>query len=380
MRMARYTPFWTMLIVLALTSAAAAQTAMPDTPAMPSTPAMPITPLPPVDAASPVASTPQVTLPTAPVQPAPVAPVVEPPKPQTPPPESLPVIPAEPAPAAPTAPLVSEAPPILPEGEFSFGTEDYSILFTPAQIANMKDALSAYETNRRTGAGEIVVAEEIQMPSAVITDGTAYPVYTLSSVFYRNGSDWSVWLGSLRITPRTNTNEVRVVAISPNLVRFAWKPSYIDALKLRNEKNLFASTKPVAHKLTKPTTTVFNSKDGEVTFTLRPNQSFVAGYMATFEGRVAAPTLEPVVEKPEDVPVTADTMTAPRGGRVMIRRVNPGNGLGQGAIDRMYNRVNDATKGASSEQTMDELLKGQQKLDAIVPVRQNPAPTTTPAP
>lgn len=179
--------------------------------------------------------------------------------------------------------------------EFSYGTSDLSLLFTPTQISRMKTVLSIYETARRNRTETpIEVVEElgpVDVPTAVIAEPDKYPVFTLKSIAYRDARDWTVWVGDLRITPRKNDQEVRVLAVSPNTAQLLWKPAYSEALQQRSNRKLFADSSKVRHKLTRPNTAVMDAAAGQVSFTLRPNQSFVPGYMATFEGKVASPEL-----------------------------------------------------------------------------------------
>jgi len=261
----------------------------------------------------------------------------------------------------------------------SFGKSPYSLFFTPAQIDTMKQTLTVYETTPADQKAEqAIVAVEAVEPPAPAT----YPVYTLGSIAYRNGSDWTVWLNGVRITPRTNEQVVKVVAVSADLAQFEWKPSYLAAFTQRQQKEKFADTARVKHKLVQPNRSSFDMKSGTVTFTLRPNQSFAAGYMAVFEGHIASPALEPIVDPAEAAAAAAAAATLADGeavsddslGSAPVGSNNPqeqlkeeSKGVGGDAIKRMYEKaagydekpVDDTKKNM---QTIDELLKNQQTL------------------
>lgn len=214
-----------------------------------------------------------------------------------------------PAPAAAPAPAATLLPDIgvsvtdvssvsdkLPEapdgGEFSYGTATTSLLFTPKQIDAMKRALSAYERVRDQQPAGPIAFTEVQTEITPPTEPVTYPTFFLSSIAFRDPSDWTVWLDTVRITPKHNDGEVRVTSVGPNSASFVWAPTYASVVAERHNKGLFATTDPVKHRLTRPGTAVIN-KDGTVSFTLKPNQSFVSGYMSTFEGKVPSPALPP---------------------------------------------------------------------------------------
>lgn len=368
-----------MAILLATVAYAQDGPLMPDTPpqALPVLPAVRLpataTPVPPLPApvSAPPMALPPVAAPSA-VAPEPAA--SSPDSVSSPIPDPVPA--PVPAPVSGAVPSSASSPaPVLPqlpggqdalnlntgaaESEFSYGAYPYSLMFTPMQVEAMKAALTSYETMRRNGVStEILVEEQILAPAASVIDEPDYPVFTLSSVFYRNGGDWSVWLGSRRITPRTNIGELRVVAISPNLVRFIWQPEAMVALRQRARLGKFAATAPVAHKLTTPNRVEFTPESDAVYFTLRPNQSFSAGYMATFEGRVSPPLLEPIT----DTPAEADSRE-PSAGGVGPKQV-PLSGLAAEAIRDMYDRE---SAPAPMHETVDELMRVNKNIQAITP-------------
>lgn len=302
-----------MLAIIAVAQATAAQTPPGSMPAMPAMPVPEPTPAVAAPAApataAPAVALPEVNVPTVDV-PADVpigADVLLGDVPQ-----SAPALPAvadeEVADAAP----VTEAPLYDAQGEaFSYGTSDLSLLFTPSQVSRMKSVLSVYETARRNRTDTTIeVVEDIgpeDVEPVLVKEPASYPVFTLKSIAYSNARDWTVWIGDLRITPRKNEQEIRVLAVNRTMAQLLWKPPYREALQQRGNMKLFASTDAVKHKMTRPNTAVFDTAAGQVTFTLRPNQSFAPGYMATFEGKIPAPELpkmDSVEEESEALPAT----------------------------------------------------------------------------
>lgn len=349
------------LTLLMLAASAQAQVAapMPAMPAMPIEPAAPGAPMPaPAPVALPEVSVPTVTAPAS-------MPVVEaPPAPAAPAPgEAVLPITAEPTPETPAVqqPVV-EAPVVTPDpnGEFSYGKSDISLLFTSRQIDRMKSVLSIYETARRNQVNVpiTVVEQELgeELKPVSVEEPASYPVFTLKSIAYRAPNDWTVWIGNLRITPRNNEQEVRVLGVSANRAQFLWKPAYAEALQQRDSMKLFAPTTPVKHKMTRVNTALLDRAAGQVTFTLLPNQSFAAGYMATFEGKIASPALPKIAEDAEIPEVPAAQETSP----------------------------SSTNNSAENPANLDALLRSQQKSGPVnslfrrsMTAPQNPAPAPT---
>lgn len=276
---------------------------------MPST-AMPVMPVMPVVPGA--TALPEVSVPSVPVAPVTGATPVAPAKQEKPPEPELPTIEEEPAgEAVDTSPAPDPTPMEDPAGaDYSYGTANYSLLFTRNQINKMKSVLSIFEERRKRGETTINVVENpdefADIVPAAVPEPALYPVYTLKSIVFRNRADWTVWIGDLRITPRKNDQEVRVIAAGPGVAQFIWKPAYSQALQQRAAGPGFAKTDAVSHKETRPNTAVFDKENGQVSFTLRPNQTFAPAYMATFEGKIASPALpqmdddQSIAEMPEE--------------------------------------------------------------------------------
>lgn len=190
--------------------------------------------------------------------------------------------------------------------DYSYGDSDLSLLFTPKQMQRMKAVLSGYEFSRRNRKdAPIEVVQEGSIPAIeMVPEPALYPVFTLKSIAFRNARDWTVWIGDLRISPHKNNQEVKVIAVAPNRAQFVWKPAYSEAMRQRAVMKMFAPINAVKHKATRTNTAIFDSAAGQATFTLLQNQSFAPAYMATFEGKIASPTLEKLPEEdkmPEDI-------------------------------------------------------------------------------
>lgn len=183
-------------------------------------------------------------------------------------------------------------------GSFSFGTATNSILFTPLQINNMKKALQAFESATTATTSE-PTEEEVEftvdkvIKKETIEEPKTYPSYHLSSVVYRGAADWSVWVNNIRITPTTNEGEVVVTQVQPDRVWFRWDPDYMRAVVTRIEHSDWAAHEKMQHRLVE-NTIVYDKEKGEITFSLKPNQTFAAGYFQVFEGRIAPPLMPEV--------------------------------------------------------------------------------------
>lgn len=301
----------------------------------------------------------------------------------------VPAVPALPG----TTASAEAALPAAAEG-FSFGDAPYSVLFTPAQADSIRKALTTYETIRRTGqssGGDLVIEEEV--PSAPIAEPAVYPTMHLASIAYRNPADWTVWINRERITPSSNDGALRVVRLGPTQAQFAWKPPFGDSFRTRSELNLFAPTSTVAHKATHPNNALYDPVTEQVFFTLKPNQSFASGYMATFEGNMAPPKLDPL---PSVAGTTADTATAGTSNPTDADKILNEGGVGGDAIRRMYDKASGSTPSASGTSSVDDVLRSQQEAQGAAPTQtislpseslrevqqmtQPSAPAATPAP
>ena len=218
---------------------------------------------------------------------------------------ALPATPVAPAPtpaAAPDAASANKAPALAPEAAlataspppadkvFSYGTAKNSLLFTGSQIEGMKKALGAYENLSNTmGNPENPDEAVILAPEKKVGEPPDYPVFYLSSILYHSPTDWTVWLDRTRITPANNNGELTVTQVTPDRVWFHWAPPYIDAIAARSSGNNFADAHKVSNRFTDPDTTKYTHGANAVEFSLKPNQSFVAGYFHTFEGKLPSP-------------------------------------------------------------------------------------------
>lgn len=174
---------------------------------------------------------------------------------------------------------------------YSYGDLDIgSLFYGPAEIKAMKETLRTWE-NRRDAPVLVEEALPEEVVPAVPPDAKTYPVFHLSSIVYRNAGDWAVWVNGDKITPKKNTTDVKVLSVSASQASFSWTPSYSAAVTLRQEKKLFAATDPVKHRLTTASALRYDPLMGTAFFSLKPNQSFAAGYMNIFEGSVESPSL-----------------------------------------------------------------------------------------
>lgn len=293
----------------------------------------------------------------------------------------LPIVPSQPAETS--FAEVADAPSLTPtiplDAPFSYGAFSSTLMFAPSRIEAMKRVLNDYEMKRRMGtAGDIEVVEEQAPPPVIVPEPDAYPVFTLGSIAYRARNDWTVWISGLRITPKTNDQEIRVVAVGPDRARFMWKPNYIDSLKRRVAENKIVNTDAVKHKATRPNTALLDAQTGQVYFSLKPNQSFAPGYMATFEGKIAAPTLE----KLEPLTLQADGdlskvlgeagamngTASPQGETRDVLPPSATTGLAGDSIRRMYQKAGGSSV-ANPQDTLDTLLKNNESVKSIAPPR-----------
>lgn len=244
----------------------------------------------PMKATSPAATAPATALPAINVTP-----------PAAAAPEGAPVVgveaPEEEAAEAPAvvAPVVAPAPPASGKIPGSMKSAKLSLFYTPSQVNAMTEALDAYEkTLSMPAAARPSTPSPIKVEEVKIEEPASYPVFYLSSIAFRASNDWSIWVSGRKITSDKNPTTLKVVSVTPEHVVFSWEPTYKEAIAIRKKRGMFAPLDPVKHRLTKSATYSYNEDTGVITFTLKANQSFTVGYMNTFEGFVASPSLPPL--------------------------------------------------------------------------------------
>ena len=219
-----------------------------------------------------------------------------------------------------------------PDGRvFSYGTSNTSILFLPDHVSRMKESIADYESeNRNTSSATLVSPDATidQAAQAPIPDEPAtYPVFFLSSIVYNSPKDWSIWMGGEKITSEKNETEVEVLSVKRDSATFRWKPVYASAIGQRQAMKAFAATDSVKNKLSANHSINYDDQSGEITFTLRQNQSFAVGYFKLFEGYVASPTMDamPLANAATDDNVATISSQPP--GNMLPRRVSPSSTL-----------------------------------------------------
>ncbi len=195
-----------------------------------------------------------------------------------------------------TEEVVTDTPTLPLAPVFSYGNVENSLLFTSVQIRNMKQSLKAYESIRRDAMPlapeEEIFTMEAPVEVPTINEPTTYPVFFLSSIVYKNSSDWAVWINGSRITPRTNKGEVRVMSVRPDRAWFSWSPEYLPAVIDRVAQKNFANSDAVKHRMSRKNTAAYDRQSNSIQFSLRPNQSFAPGYFEVFEGKINAPIMQ----------------------------------------------------------------------------------------
>lgn len=323
---------WTwMVCAVALASHAWAQT-NPDLPALP--PDMSATPPaalpPPLPAPEPVAAP---ALPAALDQPpvvmmeAPAAPEHAPgqvPAAQAaptatelfePPATDLPAVPA--AASEPSAPAAVE-----PAGELkanfkpSYGDFATSLLFGADDIDRMKKILYMYESVKRSSGPAKTTSDIVTLieePISSIQEPAVYPSFHLSSIIYRSGGDWLVWINGEKFTTKNPPKLAEVVGISNRSVTFAWKPEYIDIVKARYDRNIIDMSIPKHYK-SRMSQVRYDEAQHRFLFTLSPNQTFVGAAMGVYEGKFSARTVPQMVQEEQmDAIFDQDNTPAPQG-------------------------------------------------------------------
>ncbi len=243
--------------------------------------------------------------------------------------------PAPPAKQEPAAAPVAAAPAPAQETVkiYSFGSYPYSLFFTGSQVTMMRLALTTAENRPGVDTVEAEAVKDANVPAAP-SEPASYPVFFMNSIVYHSPTDWAVWVSGKKITPQTNPTDIKIVTLDNHQATFSWLPNYQQALIVRNAQHSFAPTTKVAHRLAARQGVSFNETTGTVTFTLRPNQSFAAGYMSVFEGSMQSPGMPPASGMPTPAPASNAVTIGDGGAAGGIE-----NTLAQPAIDKMLSET-----------------------------------------
>ena len=277
--------------------------------------------------------------------------------------EQLPPTESTSAPAA--APQPQEELPEEPPA-FSFGDFPFSLMFTVEQVQAMRTVLQAVETQMRAGTPAVAEggapSQNLEGVAATLVpqEPVSYPIYFLSSIAYRGEKDWAVWVGNQRITPKNNSGELEVTSVSDSTVSFRWKPTYVGTLIKRKNEDKLADTASIRNRLTVNDTVTLNTAENAISFMLRPNQSFSAAHLRTFEGKVVAAPLPALVAAPI-IPV--DSLAAPvADAAITANEAAVLNDMAGGAA------VPESTSvDASTAATLQQLMKTQKNFESAVP-------------
>ncbi len=178
----------------------------------------------------------------------------------------------------------------------SFGDVDISLMYAPEDMANMRRILELYERNREedgavaaaTGVVDAEIADIIagltvgQQEDAVMFD---YPSFYLSTILYRSANDWAYWINGTRYANNKPHERLQVRSISDSRISFVWKPgSLVEVADIWNAK-ASAQQKAFRHRSASGSEIQLDYNEGTISFSLRPNQTFVSEQMEVMEGR-----------------------------------------------------------------------------------------------
>lgn len=116
----------------------------------------------------------------------------------------------------------------------------------------------------------------------------------LASIVYFSPDVWSIWINGKKITPDHPSEILRVSTISEEYVVLVWPNMPLEYVFPDLEKKMvrFGNGKLV----TNAKNVVVNTKTKDVSFLLRPNQTFVPTKMAIFEGNISVDVISDLAD------------------------------------------------------------------------------------
>ena len=175
--------------------------------------------------------------------------------------------------------------------QLSLKAEEESILFSAAKIADLERVLRVYEFGEDIDISDIAPARQ-QEPGQ---EPEALPAFYYSSLIYRNANDWKAWVNGVAYSAQQNNvseeeslNDIQVKLISNNQIKVIWNtgtylPQVISAWRQKDDEQ---KVLPYLHRLSKTQGTPdFDLTEGTLSFTLKPNQTFVVDHFDVVEGK-----------------------------------------------------------------------------------------------
>jgi hypothetical protein len=155
-----------------------------------------------------------------------------------------------------------------------------SLMFSDEELSDLERAIDSFKSGQTYTAQQdpknILDAKKdkkIKDPNAEEENEKSY-IY-LASIIYYSPKEWALWINNLKITSDSNKNtkELFVKEIYPGSAKIVWSLS-ISKWKILSGKK----SEDSAPKL--------NAKNNvEISFTLKPNQTFILGSSRVVEGR-----------------------------------------------------------------------------------------------
>ena len=162
-----------------------------------------------------------------------------------------------------------------------------SLMFSDEELSDLDRAIDSFKSGQAYTSQQdpknILNAKKdkkIKDPDAEDENEKSY-IY-LASIIYYSPKEWALWINNLKITSNSNKNtkELFVKEIYPGSAKIVWSLS-ISKWKILSGKKSEES----APKL--------NAKNNvEISFTLRPNQTFILGSNRVVEGRAVTNLLK----------------------------------------------------------------------------------------
>ena len=176
-----------------------------------------------------------------------------------------------------------------PEFTPSYGRFQYSLFFTSEEIERMKQVLNLVESQRDQSTPYVQVNDDftklLEQTVTVPSEPPNYPNFHLSSLTYKGPNEWAFWINDKKYTPKKLPPDITVLAISARSVTLAWAPSFIDTAYARWKANEVNRSLPKNRLAQQASDVTYRSSPPAFVFTLAPNQSYVGGAFAVYEGR-----------------------------------------------------------------------------------------------
>jgi hypothetical protein len=192
------------------------------------------------------------------------------------------------------APKISNNPPSKKPADNNYKYSDWkgSIMFSLDKIKALNDAISDFNLGKTSTVAPSAILPNTNKIDSILdlaTKNDVSPSFYLNSIIYVNEDNWKIWIDRKKIDSNKINElkfiipELNLLNITNSVVTFSWRTQALDTLSPNWKKKLNFNKDDNSFYSDNEDILIKNN-GGNITFKLRPNQTFVLYNMEIKEG------------------------------------------------------------------------------------------------